>query len=157
MNEALIKNYQEVVQPGDTVYIIGDFAFRDHAKILRRLPGQKHLIIGNHDWDKRGRMSEKRRQELLSAGVVWVKDSYLLRIQDGISDGIHQWVWLAHYAHRTWPRLWKESWHLYGHSHGSMPDADNLSADVGVDCWDYRPVAYQQLKKHFKGRTNAPK
>lgn len=156
MNEALIKNYQEVVRQGDTVYIIGDFAFKDHAKILRRLPGQKHLIVGNHDWDKQGRISQRRQGELIKAGVAWVKDSYLLRIQAGSGDGVHhQWVWLAHYAHRTWPRKWKDSWHLFGHSHGKMPD-ENLSTDVGVDCWDYRPVSLQQLKKRFKGRTNIP-
>jgi calcineurin-like phosphoesterase family protein len=156
MNEALIKNYQEVVSPGDIVYIIGDFAFKDHAKILRRLPGQKHLIVGNHDWDKTGRISQRRQEELIKAGVAWVKDSYLLRIPANTVDGEPQWAWLAHYAHRSWPRMWKQSWHLYGHSHGNLPDAGNLSTDVGVDCWDYYPVSFNQLKKHFKRRTNIP-
>jgi len=151
MDEALIRNYQEVVRPGDTVYIIGDFAFRNHAKILRRLPGEKHLIIGNHDWDKTGRMSQKRREELLSAGVASIRDSYLLRVRDGVTQGVHQWIWLAHYAHRSWPKKWSEkspSWHLYGHSHGNLPD-DGLSTDVGVDCWNYYPVSFEQIKKRF--------
>lgn len=156
MNEALIKNYQEVVRPSDTVYIIGDFAFKDHVKILRRLPGEKHLIIGNHDWDKTARMSQKRREELIAGGMASIRDCYFLRIRNGISDGKHQWIWLAHYAHLSWPRMWKDSWHLYGHSHGKIPDRGNLSADIGVDCWGYYPVCYGQLKKHFKGRTNEP-
>ena len=156
MNETLIKNYQAVVRPSDQVFFLGDFAFKSlAAKILPRLPGNKTLIIGNHDWDKPGRMSERRRDELLEAGFSKIVDTYLLRVRDGISQGKHQWIWLAHYAQRTWPKKWSGGWHLFGHSHGRMPD-DSLSTDVGVDCWDYKPVSYEQLRKHFKGRKNIP-
>ena len=53
MNEALIRYWNETVQPEDIVYNLGDLSFaRDIAaiaKVLRRLNGQHHLIYGNHD------------------------------------------------------------------------------------------------------------
>ena len=53
MDEALIKNWNSVVQPSDTLYHIGDLAFyKDQRKtmnLLRRLNGNKVLIRGNHD------------------------------------------------------------------------------------------------------------
>lgn len=52
MNEALINNWNKVVNPGDTVYHLGDFALcslTQLEKILARLNGEIHIITGNHD------------------------------------------------------------------------------------------------------------
>ena len=81
MNEKLIKNYQELVMPGDDVYFLGDVALHGHEKILKRLPGNKHLIIGNHDWNKNNRITDKHRETLRSWGYAWVKDTYMLCIK----------------------------------------------------------------------------
>jgi len=134
MNEVLIKNYQEVVKPKDSVFFLGDFAMKDHEKIINRLPGQKHLIIGNHDL--------KFKNKFAGWGFSWVKDVYELKVDSQV-------IWLSHYAHRTWPRKWKGAWHLFGHSHGRMDDLDK-STDVGVDSWNFYPVSFNQLKKRFK-------
>ncbi|MFT5024909.1 MAG: calcineurin-like phosphoesterase family protein, partial [Candidatus Azotimanducaceae bacterium] len=38
------------------------------------------------------------------------------------------------------------NWHLYGHSHGTLPDLeDQLCFDVGVDCHDFYPLAYEDV------------
>lgn len=52
MNEALIANWNAVVAPEDTVYVLGDFALAARAveQILPRLNGRKILILGNHDF-----------------------------------------------------------------------------------------------------------
>ena len=158
MNEILIKNYQELVEPGDDVYILGDFAMRkqDHERILKRLPGNKHLIIGNHDWNKSTKMTESHKELLCSWGYAWVKDTYLLRLRDFNGPKDHQYIWLTHYAHRTWPKRNKGSWHLYGHSHGRLVPEIGFSTDVGVDCWDYRPVNLSQIQKLFR-LSNPPR
>lgn len=36
---------------------------------------------------------------------------------------------------------------LYGHSHGTLPDDEAaLSFDVGVDCHNFYPVSYEEVK-----------
>ena len=52
MEETIVTNWNAAVQPGDTVYILGDFCWdktEEWLRILRRLHGQKVLIRGNHD------------------------------------------------------------------------------------------------------------
>ena len=57
MNEILIRNFNSCVKKNDTVYILGDFSFaspEETRKILEKLNGKKHLIIGNHDKSCKG-------------------------------------------------------------------------------------------------------
>jgi calcineurin-like phosphoesterase family protein len=52
MNQSMIREWNETVEPGDTVYILGDFAFLPSNKavaVLNQLNGDKILIEGNHD------------------------------------------------------------------------------------------------------------
>ena len=52
MNEHMIAQWNQKVRPKDDVYILGDFSItKGNAteKILERLNGKLHLIIGNHD------------------------------------------------------------------------------------------------------------
>jgi calcineurin-like phosphoesterase family protein len=56
MNEAIIKNFNEVVAWDDELYILGDCFLNDNdegIRLMRRLPGNKHIIWGNHDTDTR--------------------------------------------------------------------------------------------------------
>ena len=57
MNEALIKNFNSVVAPEDTIYILGDsmmgMDISAGLAYLRRLNGTKYAAIGNHDTDAR--------------------------------------------------------------------------------------------------------
>ena len=122
MNETLIANYNECVNPGDDVYILGDFAFHNGLRHFRRLNGNKHLILGNHD----------KRNRIRGILFAWVKDVYLQRVGDTK-------IWLSHYSHRRWPSSHHGSIHLYGHGHHNSPFYGR-SLDVGVDGWDYRPV-----------------
>ena len=52
MNETLISNWNNTVPKDGIVFHLGDFAFGGSEvwhKILSRLNGQIHLILGNHD------------------------------------------------------------------------------------------------------------
>lgn len=50
MDEAMIKNWNEVVRPVDKVYVMGDVVInRRCMPIFSRLNGKKVLIKGNHD------------------------------------------------------------------------------------------------------------
>ena len=140
MDEALIANYNECVKQGDTVYHLGDFSFaRNPAAIFYRLNGNKHLVLGNHDWKQLG--------ELKKLPWGWIKDVYFLRYGKGKSDKI----WLNHFAQRAWPSGHHGTIHLYGHSHGSLEDYGR-STDVGVDAWDYKPVHLDTILKMMEKR-----
>lgn len=57
MNNELIKNWNEVVSPNDTIYHLGDFSMGNKdissLDIIYKLNGRKILILGNHDkWKK---------------------------------------------------------------------------------------------------------
>ena len=52
MNELIMGNWADTVKPGDIIYHLGDVYFGSHdeaGKMLRKLPGRKRLIVGNHD------------------------------------------------------------------------------------------------------------
>lgn len=51
MNEVLLKAWNEVVKPEDTVYFLGDFCFNPQKALewLSKLNGEIIFISGNHD------------------------------------------------------------------------------------------------------------
>ena len=56
MNEAIIENFNKVMDWGDTLYILGDCFLNDNEegmKLMRRVPGKKYIIYGNHDTETR--------------------------------------------------------------------------------------------------------
>jgi hypothetical protein len=47
---------------------------------------------------------------------------------------------------RFWNRSHHGAWHLYGHSHGNLPDTPtSLSMDVGVDTHDFQPWHFDEI------------
>ena len=148
MNETMIARHNEVVRKGDLVYHLGDiFLGRrsgqnkglDEARQLRsRLNGQHFLILGNHD---------ELAKEMPEA-FIWQKDLHRLR-RKSMPEGVPDIV-LCHYAMRSWDMKAHGGWHLYGHSHGTLPPDGSPSFDVGVDCWDFRPVSIEQVKNKIE-------
>lgn len=120
MNEHRISIWNSQVKRGDTVYHLGDLSLGkldETLKLLKRLNGRIHLIKGNHDHVIR---------KVIAADInalAWVKDVAEVKVND-------QLIFMSHYAHRVWPKCHYGSWHLFGHSHGSMPPLGK-SFDVG--------------------------
>ncbi len=147
MNEKIISNHNKLVRPSDTTYMLGDIAFvsdiQDAVKILSRMNGRKVLISGNHD---------SRNLKDKSFRDCFEKISPLLEIK---IDG--QLIVLCHYSMNVWNKSHHKSFHLFGHSHGSMPDNPNsLSFDVGVDTNDFYPYTYQQIKDKMANKIFIP-
>jgi calcineurin-like phosphoesterase family protein len=153
MNAALIKNWNDRVQHNDMVYVLGDFAAGIGKTpwvpldVVRQLNGHKHLIFGNHDHGRR------KDREFLSH-FVWAKD--LTEIKVPTNDG-GQSIVLCHFAMRTWNKSHYGTWQLYGHSHGNLADDPNMrSLDVGVDCWNYAPVHFDQIRERMAQKRFVP-
>jgi calcineurin-like phosphoesterase family protein len=153
MDEAMIQQWNHVVQPQDKVYVVGDFSFHRPDKtlqILNRLNGYKALILGNHDKPKR------MTQPAIDAWGM-VLPYYKLKVPDADRPRGVQEIVLLHYAMRVWDKSHRGSWHLYGHSHGSLPDDPNaLSMDVGVDCHSFTPISYDAVKNVMKNKNWKP-
>ena len=61
MNEQIIKNFNEIVDWNDDLYILGDCFLNNNEEgmsYMRRLPGKKHIIWGNHDTVTRQELME---------------------------------------------------------------------------------------------------
>jgi calcineurin-like phosphoesterase family protein len=150
MNEALIANWNRVVGPTGTVYHLGDLFLLpsgEAKKIRTRLNGNIYLIRGNHD----------RTAESLKGALAWIKDYYELRVADPEAPSGRQHIVLCHYAFRIWNRSHHGAWHLYGHSHGTLPETPGQLAfdvDVGVDYHGFTPLGYHQVKQAMRERSS---
>lgn len=142
MDETIIERWNRAVRPGDKVFVLGDFIvhpradFIDPSPIFRRLNGQKYLILGNHD-----------RGPTLNLDWVWVKREDFLK---GLNSA---GIWLSHFPCRTWRDSDQGSWHLFGHRHGNFSQR-GLSFDVGVDCWDFKPVSLEEVRMKTDSLSN---
>jgi calcineurin-like phosphoesterase family protein len=135
MDSDLIVRWNSVVRPTDSVWHLGDFAYkatRPVSSYLSQLKGSVlNLIHGNHD------------NEATRACPRWQRSEQLSLIQH---HGIQ--VVLCHYAFRVWPGSHHGAIHLYGHSHGNLP-GDRQSLDVGVDAWGLYPVTWEQIQERL--------
>ena len=149
MDEQLIRNWNDVIQPTDDVYHLGDFSLTDSKRtleILNRLNGQKFLIKGNHEKSVMNDNQCKGR-------FAWIKDYYELVIEDQDANRGRQVICLFHYPIASWDKGHHGSWNLHGHCHGSFPESEDFKRiDVGVDCFRYAPVSYDELKKIMSTR-----
>ena len=149
MNETLIANWNRVVGPKDTVYHLGDLFLSpsgEARKIRVRLNGNICLLRGNHD----------RSAESLQGAFGWVKDYDELKAADVDAPDGRQHLVLCHYAFRVWNRARHGAWHLQGHSHDTLPEiAGQLCFDVGVDCHDFTPIGYDEVKRKMRERSKA--
>jgi calcineurin-like phosphoesterase family protein len=129
-DEGLIANWNETVRPEDEVWHLGDFA-RGTAegidRLLARLNGRKHLIIGNND------------------GPATVTSRHWASVQHYAELEVEgRFLVLCHYPFRTWNRMAKGAFNLHGHSHGRLKPLPR-QRDVGVDAQGYRPIAAASL------------
>lgn len=144
MEDTLITNWNNKVQPGDLVVHVGDFALTWNKKcydkvdrLLKRLNGNKILVTGNHDRDA------------VTRSKYWSKVTpyYEMKIDMG---GVHkQRVCFFHYSQRVWNQMHRGAWMLYGHSHGNLPQPDGWTMDVGVDANNYTPLSLREDVKSF--------
>jgi calcineurin-like phosphoesterase family protein len=151
MNRVLIDRWNEKVMPDDEVYYLGDFFIskdnNEIAEILQSLNGTIYLIAGNHE----GHALNHRRR------FKWIKDYYELKVKDPDCKNGVQRIILFHYAMRVWRGDSRGNWHLYGHSHGNLSDKeDRLSIDVGVDCHNFYPLSYDEVKAIMKTKKWKP-
>jgi len=149
-DETLIANWNAKVGANDIVFHLGDFALGGNlgyvCRILRRLNGTIHYIEGNHD----KLISRIWYDELDNNKLETYKNFDEIQVNG-------QSIVLCHYALRVWNGSHKGAWHLYGHSHGTLPDdPHSKSFDVGVDCHNYTPLSFSEVGQIMSKKTFKP-
>lgn len=146
MDNYLIDRINEIVQPNDTLWHLGDFAFaRQHVYYKQcryyrdRINCRNvNIVWGNHD-------QPRKIRDLFGEAYD------LHEMREG-----NQRIILCHYAMAVWNKSHRGNWQLYGHSHsGAEPWLDanmpgRRSFDVGVDnanklIGDYRPFSFDEV------------
>lgn len=121
-------------KPNRTLWLLGDIALRksglvNFMDLVKPAWGRVMLIRGNHDdkvaWRYRDMFDEAH-------------EAHYLRVNPEVK------VYLSHYAHRTWRKSHRGSYHLHGHSHGALPSWGR-SMDVGANCIGYAPISLTEV------------
>jgi len=139
MNEKIISNWNEKVEPDDDVFILGDVAMGKIAlapALIRRLNGRKHLVAGNHD---KTLIKLIGNDPSLSDLFVWIKDYHEM---SHALPGINQkknLICMSHFPFRCWNGMNNFSMMIHGHLHGSLCDVPGRIMDVGIDTNGLRP------------------
>lgn len=141
MNKTIINNVNKTVGPDDTLYFLGDLTLNRKPKKWLDMVVCKniHFIYGNHD--KISTMKSLPKGYLLSQ-----QDYKEIYVEEKTK------VCMFHYAQRVWNKSHHGSWHLYGHSHNSLPKGWGKSMDVGIDSayellGEYRPFSHTEVYK----------
>ena len=158
MNALLIERINRRMTGADTLYVLGDFAFRsetDPREFLDALRPKLVLLLGNHDRDWLRHLTEEEKQH------------YFLRIERQMilrKNGIE--LHLNHYPLLSWDRshYFGQTFSICGHIHANR---DELVAarlfplvtnqfNAGVDVNSFEPVTFEELVANntaFYGRT----
>jgi len=154
MDDSLIRNWNSVVPPDGIIFHLGDFSFYNaqHSKwILEQLSGRIILIKGNHD--------------KCTSYFKEVHNMLDIKVLDNINGnfGGYTNITLCHYPMAIWNKKHYGSFMFHGHSHGTYKPIENMSdhhfvdlpkdlffkynkiIDVGIDCWDFKPVSYADV------------
>jgi calcineurin-like phosphoesterase family protein len=153
MNRALVDRWNEVVDDGDDVWVLGDFALgriADTLALAGELRGRKVLLAGNHDrcWAGHDRRVEEWTQRYLEAGFdEIVQGTTTMDIAD-------RTVRLCHFPYRGDSHgqdryldhrpVDHGEWLLHGHVHERWARQGRM-INVGVDVHRFRPVHTDEI------------
>jgi len=123
MTDQMIQEWNDIVTPEDTVYILGDVAFCQAqlaVAIMQQLNGSKILIEGNHDIkilrDPSFRKCFKEIHQYLRLNYAG------------------QLIIMCHYPFAEWDQMHRGSINFHGHLHGNVSGMEKYrSRDMGMD------------------------
>jgi calcineurin-like phosphoesterase family protein len=123
MNEAMVREWNNLIESEDLVYILGDVAFlpaQKAAEYLNRCNGTKILVEGNHD--------RKALNDPTFRGCFKEVHKYLDITYNGTK------VVMFHYPIAEWDQMYRGAVHLYGHLHGGVSGIEQFRCrDMGMD------------------------
>jgi calcineurin-like phosphoesterase family protein len=166
-NEMLVKNWNDVVGPDDTVFHLGDVAlgtFVDSIEYVRRLNGFKILVPGNHDRISSVEKPSRRERfrpayedvfDMIGNEVemTWIGDT-----DNGMSVEVSHYPYDgdSHDGDRFTEIRGMDNGivRIHGHTHQdkivSHSKNGTLQIHVGVDSHNYTPVSEETIAQIIK-------
>jgi len=134
--DLIIENWNRYIQPGDTVFHLGDLALgkkEDAESLIPLLNGSLYLMRGNHD--RRGVAFYQ------SMGITLVKDPYHVEHASGLR---------LVFSHRPIVPLPPGRLNLHGHIHNN-PTADlgPLHINLSIEVRAYRPWLLENVLRPY--------
>ena len=151
MNHTIIQNWNLVVEPNDTVFVLGDVALgklNETLPLVEQLRGHKLLVPGNHDrcWSGHKKVRPIDVVRYRNVGFTILPNiTYFQRWKlchfptygDSYTDDRYP---------EFRPTLADNEWLIHGHVH-NMWKQKEMQINVGVDRWNFFPVAEAQLRQ----------
>jgi calcineurin-like phosphoesterase family protein len=133
MDQTILERLNASVKANDSLYFLGDFCIGSKVRALehrKQIRCRKIFAVpGNHD----------KQIRKLTEEFSWLSNLAEISLHG-------QPIVICHHAMRVWNRSHHGAWHLYGHSHGNLPDTPtSLSMDVGIDTHDFRPWHFDEI------------
>ena len=129
MDAALWSNWQQGVEPGETLVCVGDMWFGAPLE-PRPVPEghRKVLVLGNHDLTKGGNMRVTELDDI--KGLL-------------TSPGDPPLV----FTHLPLPNVPEGHVNIHGHTHEKILPPDSPHINVSVEQLEYRPIALDRLRR----------
>jgi len=142
MNDHFIEQYNFFVGSFDLCIWVGDVSFmgaKDTNDILFKLNGDRILVVGNHDIDRKDRLKK----------LVFDETHLIYAIDDPVAPLV-----FTHYTMENAPQPWIN---IHGHVHNNPHDMqDSLRhINVSVEVLDYKPIHLDELKRIAKTRIDS--
>lgn len=159
MNAGLVANWNSVVGPDDTVFVLGDFAMNRGATLhwVSKLNGRKILIIGNHDSCFLKRCKGKKEKQWAEI-LRYIEAGWWDVLPEGFapvglfSVELNHFPYLTQECDQRYPNyrpVDSGTVLLCGHIHTNWRThrsvKGTLMVNVGVDVWNWTPVAEEKL------------
>ena len=140
MNETLVANWNSVVKPEDTIYVVGDFfmgPLTSIEPILSRLHGRIILVRGNHDTEPRINLYRQHGIEVKDIAYINYKGKFFTLCHFPYDS--------AEFAKMVSANN-EECIFLYGHIHSNAPQGFvNNTYHIGVDTNNLTPISIEQI------------
>lgn len=134
-HNTIITNWNNSIKNDDVVWVLGDVSVTDeHVKLIEKLNGNKHLIIGNYD---------EYRLELLKPYFKTIQLNKTIQISTG------EFLYLNHYPEKSS----KELFNLTAHIHSLWKVQRNM-INVSVEVWNFKPVSEEEIIFCMNGIKN---
>ena len=145
MNKSIITLYNNIVQPDDEVYVLGDLMLGDldeGLNCIQQLNGHLHIVRGNHDTDRRWE--------------AYKNLSNVVELENAIYLKWHKYhFYLSHFPTFTGniekEALTQMTINLYGHTHQKNNFYNDIPYmyHVGIDSHNCCPVSIDTIIKEM--------